>query len=55
MSPHLRLLIGQVVAGAAVQREGVALPLAVLRHVTLEKALAVRLEPAYVTPAHVGR
>lgn len=50
VSPHLCLLIGQVVARAAVQREGVALPLAVLRHVTLEKTSSVRLESAYVTP-----
>lgn len=54
VSPHLCLLIGQVVAHAAVQREGVALPLAVFRHVTLEKASAVRLEPAYVTPGRAG-
>lgn len=54
VSPHLCLLIGQVVARAAVQREGAALPLAVFRHVTLEKASPVRLEPAYVTPGRAG-
>lgn len=54
VSPHLRLLIGQVVAGAAVQREGVALPLAVLAHVALEKASPIRLEPAHVTPGGAG-
>lgn len=54
VSPHLCLLIGQVVTGAAVQRKGVTLPLAVFHHVTLEKASPVRLEPAYVTPGRVG-
>lgn len=55
VSPHLCLLIGQVVTRAAVQRKGVTLPLAVIHHMTLEKALPVRLEPAYVTPGHVAR
>ena len=50
VSPHLRLLIGRVVAHAAVQREGAVLPLAVLGHVTLEKGTAVRLKAAHVTP-----
>lgn len=50
VSPHLCLLIGRVVADAAVQREGAALPLAVFCHVTLEKGAAVRLEAAHVTP-----
>lgn len=48
--PHVCLLMGRVVARAAVQREGGALPLAMLGHVTLEKGLAVGLEPAHVTP-----
>lgn len=52
--PHVCLLIGRVVARTAVQREGGALPLAMLGHVTLEKGLAVCLEPAHVTPIEVG-
>lgn len=50
MSPHLRLLIGGVVAHAAVQRERAALPLSMLGHVTLEKGTDVRLKPTDVTP-----
>lgn len=53
--PHVCLLIGRVVARTAVQREGGALPLAMLGHVTLEKGLAVCLEPAHVTPGRGRR
>lgn len=55
VSPHLCLLIGRVVAHAAVQREGATLPLAVFRHVTLEKSSTVRLKAAHVTPGGTGR
>jgi len=50
VSPHLGLLIGRVVAQAAVQREGVVLPLAVVRHVTLEQAPPLHLKATHVTP-----
>lgn len=55
VSPHLCLPIGQVVTRTAVQRKGVPLPLAVIHHVTPEKALPLRLKATYVTPGHVGR
>lgn len=48
--PHLRLLVGGVLAPAAVQREQAALPLPVLRHVTLEEGVAFRLKAADVAP-----
>lgn len=50
VSPHLCLLIGRVVAHAAVQREGAVLPLAVFCHVTVEKGTPVRLKTAHMTP-----
>ncbi len=50
VSPHLCLLIGRVVAHAAVQREGAVLPLAVFGHVTLEKGTPVGLKPTDMTP-----
>lgn len=53
--PHLCLLIGRVIASAAVQREGVALPLAMLSHVTLKKGSPIRLEPAHMTPGQESK
>lgn len=47
---HLYLLIGRVLAPAAVQREQAALPLAVFHHVTLEKGVAFGLKAADVAP-----
>ena len=50
MGAHLCLLIGGEVTHTAAQREGSALPLAVLCHVTLEQATPLRLKPAVMTP-----
>lgn len=54
VSPHLCLLIGRVVAHAAVQRERAVLPLAVFGHVTLEEGASVCLKPTHVAPAGTG-
>lgn len=51
---HLRLLIGCVVARAAVQREGVLLPLAVFCHVTLKEGMTLGLKAAHMAPRGGG-